>query len=175
MPNPLDARHLAPPWDVAFPVDPEAMRLRTRAGELRCPLCRDRLGRRQAQACPSCETPYHAACLRELGGCGTLGCAKSNDSAVDRAEQTSDQVEGSLSRNLLRGPIPKLVSGFGWAGRSLQFGMFLAVLGLLLACLGCLDMASHLIVIGWYWLIPSAFACLVVFMSQVSDPSPRPD
>lgn len=43
----------------------------------RCPLCRDPLDEAGAAParCPGCDVAYHAACLNELGGCSTLGCA----------------------------------------------------------------------------------------------------
>lgn len=43
-------------------------------GEATCPLCRERLGA-EGTSCRGCDTRYHDACLAELGGCSTLGCA----------------------------------------------------------------------------------------------------
>jgi hypothetical protein len=39
----------------------------------RCPFCRDDVSG-QTYACSDCKTIYHSACLREAGGCTTLGC-----------------------------------------------------------------------------------------------------
>ncbi len=41
-----------------------------------CPLCRSELTVERARTCDGCGTSYHRACLADLGGCGTLGCAK---------------------------------------------------------------------------------------------------
>jgi Prokaryotic RING finger family 1 len=43
----------------------------------RCPLCRDPVeDTARLVACDSCQTVYHRACSRELGGCSTLGCVQ---------------------------------------------------------------------------------------------------
>lgn len=54
----------------------EQIRIEGRRGG-RCPLCHDLLdaGSEELFGCPACETRYHHACARELGGCATLGCA----------------------------------------------------------------------------------------------------
>ncbi|MGE0709073.1 MAG: RING finger protein [Planctomycetota bacterium] len=49
--------------------------LRARQSPRSCPLCRDALEEgEEVEACPGCETRYHFECLRDLGGCATLGC-----------------------------------------------------------------------------------------------------
>jgi hypothetical protein len=50
----------------------------SRAADWRCPYCHAHLAREGATAavCGGCRTPYHADCLRELGRCGLLGCAR---------------------------------------------------------------------------------------------------
>lgn len=52
--------------------------LRWRFGDRReattCGYCRDALDA-EPDCCPDCGATYHAACLDELGGCATLGCA----------------------------------------------------------------------------------------------------
>ena len=40
-----------------------------------CPLCREALPAARTVTCPGCAATYHGACLDELGGCATLGCA----------------------------------------------------------------------------------------------------
>jgi hypothetical protein len=47
-------------------------------GPADCPLCSESLAAGgPTQPCPGCEVSYHLECLEELGGCGTLGCARS--------------------------------------------------------------------------------------------------
>lgn len=41
-----------------------------------CPLCRGELTVERSRTCDGCGTAYHRACLADLGGCGTLGCAR---------------------------------------------------------------------------------------------------
>ena len=46
--------------------------------EQRCPYCHDHLALESEEAltCPACGTEHHAACVRELGRCTTLGCER---------------------------------------------------------------------------------------------------
>lgn len=54
----------------------ETARHDARDARRRCPLCHDGLPRDAVtRACPECDTAYHVACLTELGGCATAGCA----------------------------------------------------------------------------------------------------
>lgn len=56
---------------------PLTIRAHARGGAASCPLCSETLARGgPARECPGCEVSYHVACLDELGGCGTLGCAR---------------------------------------------------------------------------------------------------
>lgn len=56
---------------------------------LRCPLCRDDLDAAPRSVCRGCQTSYHSACGRELGGCSTLGCSRmSTRPAPYRKERT---------------------------------------------------------------------------------------
>lgn len=58
---------------------------------LRCPLCRDHLDLAPRSTCRGCQTAYHSACSRELGGCSTLGCTRrSRRPTPDRKERTLD-------------------------------------------------------------------------------------
>jgi hypothetical protein len=41
-----------------------------------CPLCRVELTEDNRYECSGCQTTYHEDCAIELGGCGTLGCAR---------------------------------------------------------------------------------------------------
>lgn len=53
------------------------MRIRERPGVRRaCPLCFEGIGWEPRYRCPGCGVDYHAECAGELGGCGTLGCAR---------------------------------------------------------------------------------------------------
>lgn len=57
-------------------------RSRVTSGPLRCPLCHDALRTPDLSVdhCPSCRTPYHQTCLKELAGCATLGCERHGSS-----------------------------------------------------------------------------------------------
>lgn len=53
-------------------------RLRDGGGTI-CPLCKEPLepdAPEPLSSCAACATRYHAACLKELGGCSTLGCRR---------------------------------------------------------------------------------------------------
>ena len=41
---------------------------------MHCPYCHDALTG-TVVSCTRCNTPFHEACLQELGSCATLGCA----------------------------------------------------------------------------------------------------
>lgn len=58
-------------------VDPVRGARHDRRVSLRCPLCHGPLDDTSPDAhrCEGCQTPFHAGCHRELGGCSTLGCA----------------------------------------------------------------------------------------------------
>lgn len=66
-------------------------------GEASCPLCRETAPETR---CRGCETPYHGACLLELGGCSTLGCALRGVSA-GVARRLGCGVCGELAGDLL--------------------------------------------------------------------------
>ncbi len=55
----------------------ERIRVGRQTEQQRCPLCLDAIGDAEAdeKRCDGCQTLYHASCLRELGGCSTLGCS----------------------------------------------------------------------------------------------------
>lgn len=61
--------HAPPP----SPAPPPATWAARAARAVRCGYCRDRVGR--GVRCGSCGAVYHADCRRQLGRCGTLGCA----------------------------------------------------------------------------------------------------
>lgn len=54
--------------------------------ELRCPFCRDTLDPEGVTAeCADCQTPHHASCFEEQGGCAVYGC-RSNRARARVAE-----------------------------------------------------------------------------------------
>lgn len=52
--------------------------------KLKCPLCLARLAQDVVpdQTCGGCRVRYHVECLKELGGCTTVGCARASTSAA---------------------------------------------------------------------------------------------
>ncbi|MCO5168852.1 MAG: PHD finger domain-containing protein [Planctomycetes bacterium] len=67
-----------------------------RADALRCPLCHGPLDPEAARRCTGCDTPFHAGCLRELGGCSTLGCAQAGRQAVAAEKPVAPRPRGSV-------------------------------------------------------------------------------
>ena len=58
-----------------------------------CPYCRTSLeGEDEVASCPACNTPHHASCLAENGGCTVFGCS----------EAPADDVKVSVSAQDLR-------------------------------------------------------------------------
>ncbi|MBX3472696.1 MAG: hypothetical protein KF878_38070 [Planctomycetes bacterium] len=73
---------------------------------LRCPLCHGPLDLAASRRCAACDTPFHAGCLRELGGCSTLGCAQAGRQVVAAAKPTAQARRGgsvalAVAANLL--------------------------------------------------------------------------
>ena len=81
----------------------------------RCPYCHDHLEveLQAAITCPACHTEHHAACLRELGRCTTLGCERplevdeeghSVDPAIRRAirQRFRQRAKRFVARNVRR-------------------------------------------------------------------------
>ena len=40
----------------------------------KCPYCREAIAEADSRACPACNTPHHADCWSENGGCTVFGC-----------------------------------------------------------------------------------------------------
>jgi hypothetical protein len=58
-----------------LPIAETVPTVRVAASPVRCPFCRDEIGRRRERwvACSSCLARHHAACWLELGACATCG------------------------------------------------------------------------------------------------------
>lgn len=95
------------------------LQINPRGGSLSCPLCRSSLARGgQVRECSGCEISYHAECLEELGGCGTLGCDRAKRVVAPPRRPARERRAGSREGIDLR--VPAILIGllvFGVATR----------------------------------------------------------
>ena len=84
---------LATPDRPAVPTDPHRPPV-TPVAAGTCPICQTALGTEPRHHCEKCDTPHHAECWTEIGGCGIYGCAAAHDVPKETPQNTQSGAWG---------------------------------------------------------------------------------
>ncbi len=89
----------------------------------RCPYCHGDIGSRSLWRCPGCDTPHHAECAKENGGCTILGCRRSFSGSGVAPQRPGRQLppRGSPRRDFWIG-LAFLVAGLGVLAATIRSG-----------------------------------------------------